>query len=1058
MGKKGREDRRRRQCRSDLVPDEDGGDYGDGRRASDEEQVHQSQGKKNVHHSAQVHDSHHQKGRHHSENDSGGHRPEAAEGGWNHQSMECDHEWHDIQREQAHENGPDGSKFYGGRVDSDTQTYFLEVGTLIGPSGAIEDEEEQRAVCAKSLEETKGSELVVACDPHCSRVLELVLSYVEPTDLVEFGHRAELRRGQPHSQLLAEEPALQSGWVQMSLNACSSHVVESFLRALVSSISKMSRTAKAEEKRKAENHKANLLAVLELLCNKFGEASQWLISNKYGSHVLRTMMQLLMGENSDRDGDAHGHGGKGKESSFAGLAAKLLHAQKGAAHTRAKIPYPLLLKALVKKIIQKITPKIDSLCMDVYAAPAMRVLLFAVDAVSSSPNAPGAGVEEGDNELTSVLHVVVLILSRGSQEHLSSSVEGRQLEGTDADPVRDMVRGPSGSHVVEAILRLVSDSVFLEIFLRFFRGHLASLALHPRANFVVQTLIACARHSGQVSMMMEELESRFGELLLHRRAGVVAALLAACGRYRVKQREACKALSQALSKADLSVFPCSIPPSLAALASNDLIMKLLWYGDCNYDGGGWKGKKKKKKKKMSRKRMGDDYDAEDEGGLSGGWEDLPRMSVMGSVILQSVFQCPPECCQVFLDAVGRLGPDVLNAAARDPGGSRVLEAYLRSGAPQKSKGKVIAKLKGRFGELAAVPAGSHFVERCYFTGDMKQKEMIAAELAHVQSELSRTSFGSILLSKCSAQEYAAQPQGWHAHQAAKEKSRQAFVDLFRSDGDAVPEGTGHEMQQAGDAQGEDDVVKPSSRPLQEGKSGSKRKRDGVDMPGDGVSTRQVSALDEDPALQEVMSKLGAKSKHFKQSTSQPASAIEERSSKGQDAVGRSRKGGGKAEGKHRDEDGGNEEVDDIRQAVDEMERPASRKDEIDTLFSRKHARKRLREDANESMKEGDGNTGQATTSSRTSEHQSATKKHKKKKDRSAPPQSAERVSKEGAREEEGIEAKETAREGTVIDSSMNKILSAIESLKGPKKRSKDTSTKDEKASPSKKRKPQFVMS
>ncbi|GBG75016.1 hypothetical protein CBR_g19531 [Chara braunii] len=562
--------------------------------------------------------------------------------------------------------------------------YFLEVGTLVGPSGVLEDEEEQPGGgCAKALEETKGSELVMACDRHCSRVLELVLSCVEPTELVEFGLRTELRRGLPHSHLLADEPALQSGWVQMSLNACSSDI---------------SQTAKAKEKRKAENHRAKLVAMLELLCNKLGDSAEWLISNKYGLHVLRTSIQLLICENSDRDGDAHGRGRKPKESTFAGLAAKLHHAQKG----------------------------------------------LGVDAVSNGANTPGGGVEAGGNKMT-VLRVVVLILSRGSQEHLSSSVEGRQLEGTDAELVRDMVRDMSGSHVVEAILKLVSDALFLEIFLRFFHG----------------------------------------------------------------------------------------------------------------------------------------------------MEEVPLMWVMGCVILQSVFQCPPECCQVFLDAIERLGPDILKATARDPGGSRVLEAYLKSGAPQKSKGNVIAELKGHFGELAAVPAGSHCVKRCYFTGDMKQKEMIAAELA--QGRLR----GSI--------------------------------------------------------------------------------------------TIRMMAMRKSTTL-------------------------------------------GKQQMRWRE--------------------PSSRKDEIEMLFSRKHAKRGLHEGVNRSVDEGGRSADHVTTSGRTSEHWSPTKKKGRSIQQSEGP-----MSKEAEREEEDIDVKETTRKNTGVDASMSKIVSAIQSLKGPKKRSsKDTSAKEGKTFLTKRRKAQFVMS
>jgi hypothetical protein len=146
------------------------------------------------------------------------------------------------------------------------------------------------------------------------------------------------------------------------------------------------------------------------------------------------------------------------------------------------------------------------------------------------------------------------------------------------------------------MLQVASDTLYLEMFQRFFRHRLLQLSVHPSANFVIQALIASARHPGQVcclsflqnstlyyelfsrfilrnifpsyirvrimldqiaffrflrerhcrvltnsimqvTMILEELESSFAEILAERRGTVVGALLAACLRFRIKQRE-----------------------------------------------------------------------------------------------------------------------------------------------------------------------------------------------------------------------------------------------------------------------------------------------------------------------------------------------------------------------------------------------------------------------------------------------------------------------------------------------------------------------------------------
>lgn len=52
--------------------------------------------------------------------------------------------------------------------------------------------------------------------------------------------------------------------------------------------------------------------------------------------------------------------------------------------------------------------------------------------------------------------------------------------------------------LLQVMIQVASDALYLEIFQRFFRHRLLQLSIHPSANFVVQALIAAARHPGQV--------------------------------------------------------------------------------------------------------------------------------------------------------------------------------------------------------------------------------------------------------------------------------------------------------------------------------------------------------------------------------------------------------------------------------------------------------------------------------------------------------------------------------------------------------------------------------
>jgi nucleolar protein 9 len=72
------------------------------------------------------------------------------------------------------------------------------------------------------------------------------------------------------------------------------------------------------------------------------------------------------------------------------------------------------------------------------------------------------------------------------------------------------------------------------------------------------------------------------------------------------------------------------------------------------------------------------------------------------------------------------------------------------------------RLKGHFAELALSPICSYTVEKCFQIGDIKLKEMIAAELSSSQSELSKTRHGPYLLKRCDIASYVAYSQ-FHVH-------------------------------------------------------------------------------------------------------------------------------------------------------------------------------------------------------------------------------------------------------------------------------------------------------
>lgn len=88
----------------------------------------------------------------------------------------------------------------------------------------------------------------------------------------------------------------------------------------------------------------------------------------------------------------------------------------------------------------------------------------------------------------------------------------------------------------------------------------------------------------------------------------------------------------------------------------------------------------------------------------------------------------------MLDAQGsnKLNAPSLNRStclrvARDPSGSRCLEALLSGSAPPKVKERLLTALTGSFGHVSLTAPGSYLVEACYSFGAAALKEKVRVD-------------------------------------------------------------------------------------------------------------------------------------------------------------------------------------------------------------------------------------------------------------------------------------------------------------------------------------------
>ncbi|PUZ39384.1 hypothetical protein GQ55_9G303300 [Panicum hallii var. hallii] len=338
-----------------------------------------------------------------------------------------------------------------------------------------------------------------------------------------------------------------------------------------------------------------------------------------------------------------------------------------------------------------------------------------------------------DNEL---YHIISILLGYDEDD----TVEKRDYSERKEEIVA-LLEESAYSHLLEVIVEVAPEELRNGMLVGTLRGALFAISSHHCGNYVVQALISSAKTSDQMNQIWEELGPKIKELLELGKTGVVASILAACQRLETYRLESSQALSAALSSDSES------PDSIVA--------HVLFLENYLRERSYWK------------------------------WPLGAKMSVLGCLMLQSIFQYPHQYIRPYVASLLAMEDDQVLQISKDSGGSRVLEAFLGSSATAKRKFKVFGKLQSHYGEIAMNPSGSFLVEKCFTASNFSHKEAIVAELLAVQSELSKTRHGFHLLKKLDVDRYARRPEQWRASQTSKETTHRQFEVEFGSNSKSV---------------------------------------------------------------------------------------------------------------------------------------------------------------------------------------------------------------------------------------------------------------------------------
>lgn len=379
--------------------------------------------------------------------------------------------------------------------------------------------------------------------------------------------------------------------------------------------------------------------------------------------------------------------------------------------------FPDVLKFLVSGMLNCAGKDISTLQTDQYSSLVLQTALKLY-----------AGHEEG------LSHIIPILLGC----NMENAVEGNFIEKKSVQNLLRLMKETAYSHLMEVIVEVAPETLYNELFTKVFRNSLFQTSSHHCGNFVVQALISHARCQSHMELIWEELGPKFTDLLEMGRSGVTASLIAASLRLHSHEHKCLQALAAAVH---------SVNESIGCIVPRILFLE-------NYFSRGDKS--------------------------NWNWPNGVKMHLMGSLILQLVFKFSSDFIQPFITSITSMEVEHVLEASKDPGGQRVVEAFLSSNVSGKQKRRLAMKLRGHFGGLALHPSGSFTVEKCFIAGNLSLREAIVSELLEVQTELSKTKHGPVLLRKLDVDGFARRPDQWKSRQASKQSAYKEFYATFGS--------------------------------------------------------------------------------------------------------------------------------------------------------------------------------------------------------------------------------------------------------------------------------------
>ncbi|KAL3287548.1 hypothetical protein HHI36_002016 [Cryptolaemus montrouzieri] len=293
--------------------------------------------------------------------------------------------------------------------------------------------------------------------------------------------------------------------------------------------------------------------------------------------------------------------------------------------------------------------------------------------------------------------------------------------------------------VLEVYIQVAPQKNFTQLYAKCFIGRLVKLAKIRNTNFAVQKLIMHCQEKSEFESIFDEMADHYQDIIKEGHTGVIWALAEGCKRFSTKQGPFFNNILKALN--------CFEPDD----RQPHLILCL-----------------------ARMKTFEDNISSHPNN------EDLQksRLNLHGTLILQILleFNKPIKIVNNLLEMETK---DLKNLFSNTMG-SHIVDSYMKSAfVGEKSREKLVRKMKGTYQELAATKFGSRSFEAIWNAAGLKHKMAILDELCYKDALWSNSEFGKIIANKIHLSLYKRSKEEWKHSFNKNDKVQDLLLEITK---------------------------------------------------------------------------------------------------------------------------------------------------------------------------------------------------------------------------------------------------------------------------------------